>query len=40
MRTAWLRGVQLAEMAVPAVLFAEVLRRIDRLQPRPPLLLA
>jgi len=27
---------QLAEVAVPRVLFAEILRRIDRLRPRPP----
>ena len=31
---------QLAEVAVPRVLFAEILRRIDRLRPRPPPLLA
>jgi hypothetical protein len=31
---------QLAEVAVPRVLFAETLRRIDRLRPRPPPLLA
>jgi hypothetical protein len=28
---------QLAEVAVPRVLFAEILRRIDRLRPTPPL---
>ena len=27
---------QLAEVAVPRALFAEILRRIDRLRPRPP----
>ena len=27
---------QLAEVAVPRALFAEMLRRIDQLQPRPP----
>ena len=27
---------QLAEVAVPRVLVAEILRRIDRLRPRPP----
>ena len=27
---------QLAEVAVPRILFAEILRRIDRLGPRPP----
>jgi hypothetical protein len=27
---------QLAEVAVPSPLFAEILRRIDRLRPRPP----
>ena len=26
----------LAEVAVPRALFAEILRRIDRLRPRPP----
>jgi hypothetical protein len=26
---------QLAEVAVPSALFAEILRRIDRLRPRP-----
>jgi hypothetical protein len=31
---------QLAEVAVPRVLFAEILGRIDRLRPRPPRLLA
>jgi hypothetical protein len=31
---------QLAEVAVPRALFAEILRRIDRLRPRPPPLLA
>jgi hypothetical protein len=27
---------QLAEVAVPRALFAEILRRIERLRPRPP----
>jgi hypothetical protein len=27
---------QMAEVAVPRALFAELLRRIDRLRPRPP----
>jgi hypothetical protein len=27
---------QMAEVAVPRALFAEILRRIDRLRPRPP----
>ena len=27
---------QLAELAVPRALFAQILRRIDRLRPRPP----
>jgi hypothetical protein len=31
---------QLAEVAVPRALFAEILRRIDRLRPSPPPLLA
>ncbi len=31
---------QLAELAVPRALFAEILRRIDRLRPSPPPLLA
>jgi hypothetical protein len=29
--------LQLAEVAVPRTLFAEILRRIERLRPRPPL---
>jgi hypothetical protein len=31
---------QLAEVAVPPALFAEILRRIDQMRPRPPLLSA
>ena len=31
---------QLAEMAVPRALYAEVLRRIDQLKPKPPPLAA
>jgi hypothetical protein len=30
------RAFQLAEVAVPRALFAEILRRIDRLRPEPP----
>ncbi len=29
-------ALQLAEVAVPRALFAAILRRIDRLRPRPP----